>query len=350
MPTFDESQRARASVLRPATLPTRFVWLGVLAAVLLATSFVAVAVGPVTVSLPEVLGALGRLLPGGSGPEGADLLVTEVRLPRVLTAALVGGSLSIAGAAMQAVFRNPLAEPGITGVSSGAATVAVLCIVTGVANSWVLPLGAFVGALVATFVVQAIGFRRGGSPATLLLVGMSMNAFLGAVISAVIANATNAEDARSAMFWLNGDLTGRTMSDVGVAIVPLFVGAAGVLFFARELNMFALGETTAQSSGVEVRRVSQLVLAAAALTTAAGVAITGIIAFVGLVVPHLVRLMFRSDHTFLLPASFFLGGTFLVVADTCARMIFNPVVLQTGTVTALVGAPFLLYLVMRRAR
>ena len=181
MPTFNEHHRARAATLRPTALPTRFVWLAVLAVVLLVTSFVAVAVGPVTVSLPEVVGALGRLLPGGSGPMGADLLVTEVRLPRVLTAALVGGSLSIAGAAMQAIFRNPLAEPGITGVSSGAATVAVLCIVTGVANSWVLPLGAFVGALVATFVVQAIGFRRGGSPATLLLVGMSMNAFLSLI-------------------------------------------------------------------------------------------------------------------------------------------------------------------------
>jgi len=272
----------------------------------------------------------------------------------VLVAALVGGALAVAGAAMQAVFRNPLAEPGITGVSAGDAVAAVALIVTGAGSNlpWLIPVGAFAGALLATALVQSIGLGRAGtSTGTLLLVGIALNAFLGAVIAALIANAPNSDDARSAYFWLNGDMTGVTMDDVTISVIPLIVGVVGVVIFSRELNMMALGEATAQSSGVAVRRVSHLVLAFAALATAAGVAVVGIISFVGLVVPHLVRLVAGPDHRFLLPASFFLGSVFLVTADTAARMLFDPVVLQTGTITALIGAPFLLALVLRtRAR
>ncbi len=307
-------------------------------------------IGPVNVPVARVVGALGRLLTSAQeSPQ--DALVTQIRLPRVLLAMLVGGALSVAGAGMQAVFGNPLAEPGITGVSAGAAVVAVALIVTGLvgATSWLLPVGAFVGAILATAVVQAVGYGRAGtSTASLLLVGMALNAFLGAVTSGLIANADDAEDSRSAMFWLNGDLTGSTMADVGMVAVPILVGVAGVMYFGRELNMLALGEATAQSAGVNVRLVSNLVLGFAALAAASSVAATGIIAFVGLVVPHLVRLLFGVDHTFLLPACFLLGGIFLTAADTAARMIFNPIVLQTGTLTALVGAPFMLYLVLRR--
>lgn len=328
----------------------RTLWLSGLAVGFVVVGVTGVCIGPIAIPIPEVVAAFGRMV-ARAEPTGMDSLITTIRLPRVLVALLVGGTLAIAGAAMQAVFRNPLAEPGITGVSAGAATVAVVMIVTGAVAwaPWLLPVGAFVGALVTTLVVHLIGFaHRSHSPATLLLVGMALNAFLGAVIAAVIANAVNAEDARSAMFWLNGDLTGRTMADVATAIIPMVVGAGVVVVYARELNMLSLGEAAAQTSGVNVSRVSQLVLVAAALTTAAGVAITGIIAFVGLVVPHLVRLLIRSDHTVVLPASFLLGGIFLTVADTAARMIFNPVVLQTGTITALIGAPFLLFLVIRR--
>lgn len=149
-------------------------------------------------------------------------------------------------------------------------------------------------------------------------------------------------------FWLNGDLTGRTMDDVMLVIIPIFLGAAGVVVFYRELNMLSLGETTAQSSGVAVKRVSQIVLAFGALATAGAVATCGVISFVGLVVPHLIRLVAGANHKFLLPASFLVGAIFLIIADTCARMIFDPITLQTGVITALVGAPFLLFLVMKR--
>ncbi|GAB3818952.1 iron ABC transporter permease [Tessaracoccus terricola] len=314
---------------------------------------VAAASGPVAVPLGDVLASLGRLLTGSSSAEGVDALVSAVRVPRVLMALVVGAGLGVAGAAMQAVFRNPLAEPGITGVSSGAATVAVILIVTGGASSssWLLPVGAFAGALLAVLVVQAVGLGAGGnSTASLLLVGIALNAFLGAIISAVVANAVNAEDARSAMFWLNGDLTGRTLDDLRLAILPLVLGVAVILFHARDLNLLALGDATAQTSGMNVRRVKHVVLAAAALATAAGVAVTGVISFVGLVVPHLVRLLWGGDHRILLPASALLGGIFLLGADTAARLVLQPVALQTGTVTALLGAPFLLVLVVRVRR
>lgn len=307
----------------------------VLLVTLIAVALVALSMGPVTTPIPQVFGAF-------TSDEASALLITEIRLPRIIMCALVGGALAVAGAAMQAVFRNPLAEPGITGVGAGAATFAVLAIVMG----WtaIMPLGAFIGALLATFVVQMAG--RG--VATILLVGVALNSFLGAIIAAIVANAPNAEQARSAMFWLNGDLTGRTMDDVALVIVPILVGAVGVVVFYRELNMLSLGEDTAQSSGVAVKKVSHVVLGFGALATAGAVATCGVISFVGLVVPHLIRLVAGANHKFLLPASFLVGAIFLIVADTCARMIFDPITLQTGVVTALVGAPFLLFLVMRR--
>ncbi len=327
-------------------------WLCVFTVMVLLGALAAICIGPVNMPVKAALSAVGHFMARGES-SGQDALVTHIRMPRILLSILVGGSLAVAGAAMQAVFRNPLAEPGITGVSAGAAVVAVALIVTGAvsATSWLLPVGAFVGALVATTVVQAVGFGRAGtSTASLLLVGMALNSFLGAITSALIANAPDSEDARSAMFWLNGDLTGRTLADVGMVVIPLVIGVVGVLFFARELNMLLLGEATAQSAGVSVRLVSNIVLAFSALATAAGVAATGVIAFVGLVVPHLVRLMFGVNHRFLLPASFLLGALFLTCADTVARILFNPIVLQTGTITSLVGAPFLLFLVLRRRK
>lgn len=216
-------------------------------------------------------------------------------------AGIVGAALAVSGAAMQAVFRNPLAEPGITGVGAGAASFAVLAIVTGLTSlhPLLMPGGAFVGAIAATLVVQLAGTRsHRSSTGALLLVGIALNSFLGALIAAMIANAPNAEDARSAMFWLNGDLTGRTMRDV-------------------------------------------------ALATAGAVATTGAISFVGLVVPHLVRLVVGANHMTLLPASAIFGAAFLIVADTAARMAFQPVSLQTGVITSLIGAHFLLFLVLR---
>jgi iron complex transport system permease protein len=173
---------------------------------------------------------------------------------------------------------------------------------------------------------------------------------LGAIVAAALANARNPDDVRSVIFWLNGDLTGRTMHDVQLAVVPICAAIITVLFFGRDLNLLLLGEAIAQSSGVNVPVVRQTLLVLAALMTAAAVSITGVISFVGLVVPHAVRLVLGSDHRLLVPASALTGAIFLLVADVGARLLLQPVVLQTGTITALIGAPVLLALILRRKR
>lgn len=303
---------------------------------------------PLINTLSDDLPALNHLLPEIS--PATQSLVWSIRLPRVLLAGLVGTSLAVAGATMQAVFRNPLAEPGVTGVSSGAAVVAVILIVTGVAAKapWVLSAGAFIGALLAVIFVQIVAGLNGGSGATLLLVGIALNAFLGAVIAATIANAPHSDDAQQAMFWLNGDLTATNWQDIALAVGPITVGTVILMMLIPELNLLLLGEEQAAATGMRTVWIRQLLLALAALVTAAGVAVTGVISFVGLVVPHLIRLAIGPDHRSLLPISMCLGAVFLILADLVARSLFSPVALQTGTVTAFLGAPALLALILRQ--
>lgn len=303
---------------------------------------------PLINTLSDDLPALNHLLPEIS--PATQSLVWSIRLPRVLLAGLVGASLAVAGATMQAVFRNPLAEPGVTGVSSGAAVVAVILIVTGVAAKapWVLSAGAFIGALLAVIFVQIVAGLNGGSGATLLLVGIALNAFLGAVIAATIANAPHSDDAQQAMFWLNGDLTAANWQDIALAVGPITVGTVILMTLIPELNLLLLGEEQAAATGMRTVWIRQLLLALAALVTAAGVAVTGVISFVGLVVPHLIRLAIGPDHRSLLPISMCLGAVFLILADLVARSLFSPVALQTGTVTAFLGAPALLALILRQ--
>jgi iron complex transport system permease protein len=278
----------------------------------------------------------------------ASSLVWSIRLPRVLLALVVGAGLGAAGLVMQATFRNPLADPGITGVSSGAAVVAVLLIITGAASPVTLPLGAFLGALGTVLVVQLVAGLRGGGGATLLLVGVALNSLLGAIISAAIANAPASTDAQQAMFWLNGDLTGSGWGDLGIAAPPILLGLVVLLLCPGELNLFLLGEEQAAATGMRTVLTRQVLLAVAAVVTAAGVAVTGVIGFVGLVIPHLARLVLGPDHRVLMPVSVLVGGIFLVLADVVARNLLQPVVLQTGTVTAFLGAPVLLALIIRR--
>ncbi len=303
---------------------------------------------PLINTISDDLPALNHLLPEIS--PATQSLVWSIRLPRVLLAGLVGASLAVAGATMQAVFRNPLAEPGVTGVSSGAAVVAVILIVTGVAAKapWVLSAGAFIGALLAVIFVQIVAGLNGGSGATLLLVGIALNAFLGAVIAATIANAPHSDDAQQAMFWLNGDLTAANWQDIALAVGPITVGTVILMMLIPELNLLLLGEEQAAATGMRTVWIRQLLLALAALVTAAGVAVTGVISFVGLVVPHLIRLAIGPDHRSLLPISMCLGAVFLILADLVARSLFSPVALQTGTVTAFLGAPALLALILRQ--
>jgi len=274
-------------------------------------------------------------------------IVMRVRLPRILLGAIVGFSLAAAGTIMQGIFRNPMADPSIIGVSSGAAVGAVSFIVLPVA----LPLGlglrgaAFTGALVAAFGVYLIATQNGRTPvATLLLAGVAIQTFLGAVVSFLLLNA--GESIRRALFWLMGHLKGAAWPEVWSSLALVAVPFALLLVYARDLNVMLLGEEDAQSLGIEVERTKRILLALASLATAAGVAVAGIIGFVGLIVPHVMRLLVGPDHRTLLPTAALAGGSFLVAADTFARS--GSAEIPVGIVTAALGAPFFLYLLRQR--
>ncbi|EMA62720.1 corrinoid ABC transporter permease [Halorubrum lipolyticum DSM 21995] len=290
-------------------------------------------------------------------------IVVGVRLPRIFMAALVGFALAAAGTVMQGFFRNPMADPSIIGVSSGAAVGAVAFIVFPVALSTTLTLPvvgavdvalshgagvslfAFVGALAAAFGVYAIATRHGRTPvATLLLAGVAIQTFLGAVISYLQLQA--GESLRRIVAWLMGHLSGAAWSDVAVTavVVPPLFGL--LLVYARDLNVMLLGEEEAQGLGIAVERTKRILLGASALITAAGVAFAGVIGFVGLIVPHMLRLVVGPDHRVLLPTAALAGGSFLVAADTLARA--GSTELPVGIVTAAVGAPFFIYLLVTR--
>jgi iron complex transport system permease protein len=341
----------RAAHRRARATDARRGWaaLAVALALLVVAVATALAVGVVRLSPGQVLGAVfARSDPANFE---ASAVIWSLRLPRALVAVLVGAGLAAVGTVMQALLRNPLADPGVTGVSAGAAVGAVAGIVLGFAGSlsWGVPLAAFAGAAAVALLLQAVlQSRRDLGAPSVILVGVSLNALAGAAISVLIANAHDDALARGAMFWLAGDLELRDWHHVLLVVGPVLAGLAVLLTRARTLDALALGEEVAATSGVDVHRERILLLLVCSLVTGAAVAVSGIISFVGLVVPHALRLVVGGAHQRLLPLSAVAGGLFLLLADTVARTAFSPVVVQTGVVCALVGAPVFLALLLRR--
>lgn len=328
----------------------RSVWITATVATLLlvVAAFLSLSLGVVKLSVPETMQALFR---PATAENSAAAVIWSIRLPRIIVAMLVGAGLATVGAVMQAILRNPLAEPGITGVSAGAAVGAVAGITMGLAGSsqWGIPLAAFAGAAIVSLILQfVLQTRRDLGPATIILVGVSISALAGAIINVLIANAHDDALVRSALFWLAGDLELRSWDHVLIAIAPIMLGVAYLLSRIHALDALSLGEQTAATSGVNVARERVILLLVGSLVTGAAVAVSGIISFVGLVVPHAVRLMVGASHARLLPLSALGGALFLVLADTIARAAFGSVVVQTGVVAALVGAPIFLILLLRK--
>ena len=285
------------------------------------------------------------------------LVLTVIRAPRAVMGFVAGAALAAAGAALQGLFRNPLADPALIGVSNGAALGAVAVIVLGDAllagtpapvAPFILPACAFVGGLAATVIVYRIARRDGQTDiSTMLLAGIAINAIAAAGIGLFMFASTD-QELRELSFWLLGSLGGVTWSAMLPGIV--MAGAALVLLscLIRPLNALLLGEADARHLGVDVEIAKRLLIAGAALATGAVVSVTGVIGFVGLVVPHLVRLAIGPDHRVLLPASMLLGGALLLVADTAARTVVVPAELPIGILTSCVGGPFFLWLLLRR--
>jgi ABC-type Fe3+-siderophore transport system permease subunit len=304
--------------------------------------------------LDRAVGAVtGGHVAGGLDPTGAAVLL-ELRLPRVLLAALVGAGLAVSGAAFQGVFRNPLADPYLLGAAAGAGLGATLVIayspVQQLGPFGIVPLAAFAGALVGVGCALALGTAAGGSQsATLLLAGIAVASFLAA--GQTLVQQQNTEDLREVYGWLLGQLGRSQWSDVGMVLPYLCVAVVVLLLCGRALDVLAVGDDEASSLGVHPGRVRLLVILAASLATASAVAVSGLIGFVGLVVPHIARRLVGSSYVVVLPASLLIGGAFLVLTDLVARVVLSPAELPIGVVTAFIGAPFfagLLWLGARR--
>jgi iron complex transport system permease protein len=308
----------------------RWLGLGALGVLALAAALV---VGPASVPLGEVLGSR---------------IVWDLRAPRAVLGFLVGGSLAVAGAGLQAVVRNPLADPFLLGLSGGAGLGAVVAIACDVPGPWGVPLAAFAGALLALVLVYRLGLAGGAAldPRILLLGGVAVGAFAAAVTTAIVSLA-EAVALRNAFLWLWGGLSGASWDTVLVLVVYAPLPLAVIAAAARPLDLMALGEEPARYLGADVEAVKRRVYVAASLLTAAAVAVSGVIGFVGLIVPHIARLVWGHRHRALLPAAFLGGGTLLVLADTLARTAVAPRELPVGIVTALVGVPLFMLLLRR---
>jgi len=285
----------------------------------------------------------------GAGTETERAIILSLRVPRALLAGLVGAGLSVSGAIFQALLRNPLADPYILGVSSGAAVGAIIAILMGLSTLSIgLPLASFIGALLTIFIVFNFGKQDGKiHPNTLLLAGVIIGSFLSALIMFFIS-ISQKEELHTIIFWLMGDFSFSNPQAVYMISPYIFFGFIFLYLRARQLNLILSGEESALQMGVDVERLKLISYLLASLITAASVSVCGLIGFVGLIVPHSVRLIFGPDHRLLLPSSALIGASFLIASDTFARTLLAPTELPVGVITAAFGGPFFIYLLRTR--
>jgi iron complex transport system permease protein len=345
-----------ATNTRPAQAPSRnrltrrrlIITLVVLLVFVILLSLFAIAVGSGHVSIASILKIIAAEITGSETdvPPEQRIIIIGIRLPRVVMAIVVGAALSVAGAAYQALLRNPLAEAYVLGVSTGAALGAIAAIVFAESLPIGRPLLAFIGAVVTTLIVYALGqTRRGGSSERLVLGGIIINALLSSWVIFLVTSAPGLRQ-RSVMSWLIGYL-GSEPRLLPVVSIFILIGIVVIYLNARSLNLMMAGEQDALALGVEVKRVRVIVYLAASLITGAAVAVSGVIGFVGLIIPHAVRLAGGSDNRLVVPASALAGGAFLLLADTVARTVVSPLELHVGVITASIGAPVFIYLLRR---
>jgi iron complex transport system permease protein len=312
---------------------------------------VAITIGPADLSVGDVFSVVGQHL--GLGDAGVsrirDGIVWELRLPRTLLAAVCGAGLAICGAIMQSLLRNPLADPFVLGISSGASTGAVMVVVLGVGGGIItLSTGAFIGAVVAFAMVLLLAAGAGGTPDRVVLAGVAATQLFSALTSFIVTSSADAEQTRGVLFWLLGSLSGAGWHDVVTCGAVCLAGLVVCIALAPALDAFAFGEDAASSLGISVRWVRLVLLVVTALITATLVSAAGAIGFVGLVLPHAARAVVGPGHRLLLPATALIGAIFLVWVDTVARTVFSPQELPVGVVTALVGVPAFAVILYRR--
>lgn len=296
---------------------------------------------------------IGKHIDISSISDSYKTIILKIRLPRVLLGVLVGASLSSAGAAFQGMFKNPMADPYVIGISSGAALGAAIAIVSGI-NIRLLGISsisfsAFIGALVSVFLVYFISRVKNKVPVTtLLLSGIAIGQFFTSIMSFLMV--IYSKDVEKIIFWTLGSLAGKGWEPLLRISIPTILSIIVLNFFARDLNIMLTGEESAQNLGVEVERTKIYILIISAFMTAMVVSVSGIIGFVGLIIPHIVRLIIGPDHRILLPSSALVGGIFMIFSDTIARIIISPVEVPVGIITALFGGPFFIYLLRKKKK
>jgi len=319
----------------------------ILSLILIFVFLIAIGVGSVFIPPLHVLRALLSFI--GLNIKSDDnyfTIVTQIRLPRIIIAMIVGMALSTAGAIVQGLFRNPMAEPGIIGISSGAGLGAIVAIALrmNLINIVFLPLLAFIGALIASFTVYFLSTRNGKTPILyLILVGLSVSTFMSSISSIILSN-INQYQVSEYIFWIMGGLDGRSWWHVKVSFIPIIILLIIFSFYAKRMNILTLGEEESIALGLNPEHLKRVLLVLVSLITGISVAVSGAISFVGLIVPHIMRLIIGPDYRKLIFSSMIGGGIFLIVGDTIARSMFSPIEIKVGIVTSILGAPFFLYL------
>ena len=353
-------EQAAGPVLMGRLLPMSYPWrrLGLGLALVVMIAAIAGSVGSVYIPPWTVAKIVAGGLPfvdvSGGWPDAWETIIWKIRFPRIALAGLVGAALAVAGATYQGLFRNPLASPGLIGVSAGAGLGATVVLVTGVPVYFhgfsLLPVAAFGGAVGAVTLAYFVARQAGGLPLlTLILAGIAISALAAAITSLLMLRSD--PDVKPLLAWLlGGGLIGAQWDDVYIVLPYLIPGCVVLMAYGRILNMFQLNEEETRYLGVNVEKTKVLLIGVATLTTAAAISVAGLVGFVGLIVPHAVRLMWGYDHRSLLPMSIVVGAGFLILADMAARTVISPSELPVGVVTAFCGAPFFLYLLRARRR
>nr|WP_196771878.1 iron ABC transporter permease [Paenibacillus polymyxa] len=328
---MNKLQRTRRRTIAWITLPI----------LLLAVSVYGLAYGSVSIPLQEI----NQILLHNDESTYRTILM-DLRLPRVLVGLLVGACLAASGALLQGVMKNPLADPGIIGVSAGGGLAAVITMVMLPQLSYLLPVSAFLGAFLSAIVIYLLAWDRGASPVKIVLAGVAINALLGALTNGVMV--MYSDRVQAVLPWLSGGLNGRSWHHLEFMAPYAFIGLIASLFAIKPANLLLLGDDSAQLLGQRVELQRMLIILLSALLAGTAVSVAGLIGFVGLVVPHIIRLLIGEDYRFLLPLSIVGGGTLVVLADTVARSWFDPIELPVGILLAVIGAPFFLILLKKR--
>lgn len=317
-----------------------------------------VAIGSVSISPADFVAVLGNRIFGTALPEGLSgttvSILWTIRFPRAVVAFLIGASLSVSGTVMQSILRNPLASSYTLGVSSGASLLAAIVIVTGYAlpliGQYTLPLFGFIGGLATVFLAMALSMHFSGSleNQTIILVGMVLSLFVNGLLTLITA--LSSDRLQQLIYWQMGSFSGQTWSNAGLVLPILLVGLLVMMRYSREMDLMTFGEEQALSAGVDLNRLKFILIAAASLLTGTAVSLAGVIGFVDLIAPHIVRRIFGSNHRIVIPMSAVFGGAFMVLADLVSRTILAPQELPVGAVTALIGAPFFAYIYFHKKR